>query len=174
MSPVESYPVSCCSGIDNGTHGLKDQLYVNWDADEGHSDGHWPKEHLGHCFTESSSNIQHIQVLSTVFTQFRVTECFNNLQTLVCVSSERSQCSFMASTPDFCLKLVCPYSVPFSTICLVLKSLWGHWYSASRWPNAVCSRKRSGMILASCILLVNQCPVTLVTSLVIGQLWWHY
>ena len=116
MSPVESCPIGCYSSIDNGTCGSKDRLYVNGDADEGHSDGHRPEECLGHCFTESTSNIQHIQVLSTVFTQFRVTECFNNLQTLVRVSSESFQCSFMASTPDFCLKLVCPYSVPLSTV----------------------------------------------------------
>ena len=40
VSPVESCPISCYSGIDNGTCGLKDQLYVNRDADEGHDDGH--------------------------------------------------------------------------------------------------------------------------------------
>ena len=116
MSPVESYPVGCYSGTDNGTHGSKDRLYVNGDTDEGHSDGHRPEEHLGHCFTESSSHIQYIQVLSTVFTQFGVTEHSNNLLTLVRVSSERSQCSFMASTSDFCLKLVCLYSAPLFTI----------------------------------------------------------
>ena len=108
MSPVESYPISCYSGIDNDTCGPKDRLYVNGDADEGHSDGHWPEEHLGHCFTESTSNIRYVQVLSTVSTQFGITECFNNLQTLVHVFSESYQCSFMANTPDFCLKLVCP------------------------------------------------------------------
>ena len=43
-------------------------------------------------------------------------ECFNNLQTLVCVSSESFQCSFMVSTPDFCLKLVCPYSAHLCTV----------------------------------------------------------
>ena len=87
VSPVESYPVGCYSSIDNGTCGSKDRLYVNGNADEGHGDGHQPKEHLGHCFAESTSNIQHVQVLSTVSTQFRVTEHFNNLQTLVHVSS---------------------------------------------------------------------------------------
>ena len=95
---------------------IKYQLYINGDADWGHGDGHRPEECLGHCFTESTSNIQHVQVLSTVFTEFRVTECSNNLQTLVHVPSESFQCSFMANTPDFCLKLVYPYLAPLSTI----------------------------------------------------------
>ena len=116
VSPAESCPISCYSGIDNGTCGSKDWLYAKGDADEGHGDGHWPEKHPGHCLTEPTSNIKHVQVLSTVFTQFRVTECFNNLQTLVCVFSESFQCSFMASTPDFCLKLACPYLAPLSTI----------------------------------------------------------
>ena len=56
-----------------------------------------------------------------------------------------------------------------TTKCPVLKSLWGHWHSASRLPNSGCSKKRSGMTLAPCVLLVDWCPVTLMTSLVIGQ-----
>ena len=43
------------------------------------------------------------------------------------------------------------------SLCPVLKSLWGHWHLASRWPNSGCSRKRSRMTLAPCISLVNQC-----------------
>ena len=54
--------------------------------------------------------------------------------------------------------------------CPVLKSLWAHWHSASKRPSLGCSRKGSRMILVPCVSLVIQCPVTLVTPLVIGQL----
>ena len=53
--------------------------------------------------------------------------------------------------------------------CPALKLLWGHWHSASRRPNSGYSRKGSKMILTPCVSLVIQCPVTLVTPLVIGQ-----
>ena len=62
---------------------------------------------------------------------------------------------------------------PVMTKCPVLKSLWGHWLSASKRPSLGCSRKGSRMIHAPCVSLVIQCPVTLVTPLVIGQPWWH-
>ena len=68
---------------------------------------------------------------------------------------------------------MCELNLSWRGKCPVLKLLWGHWHPASRWPNLGCSRKRSGMILMPCISLVNQCPVTLVTSLVIGQPGWH-
>ena len=51
VSPVKSYPVGCYKGVDAITLRLKDQLYVNGEADESHGDEHGTKEHQGHCFT---------------------------------------------------------------------------------------------------------------------------
>ena len=65
---------------------------------------------------------------------------------------------------------MCELNLSWGGKCLVLKSLWGHWHSANMRPNSGCSRKGSKMIFATCISLVIQCPVTLATPLVIGQL----
>ena len=97
--------------------------------------------------------IQHVQVLSTVFTQFRVTEHFNNLQTLVRVSSESCQCSFMASTPDFCLKLVCPYSVPLSTV-VCPEDFYPFWRCLSSPPLLKCTKSNYLPNFPGCLVTI--------------------
>ena len=108
----------------------------------------------------STSNIQHIQVLSTVSTQFGITECFNNLQTLVCVSSESFQCSFMASTPDFCLKLVCPYLVPLSTVACP-EDFHPSWSCLSSPPSLIYTESNYFPNFLGCLVTIIHCVVQL-------------